>query len=220
MPTHTPRLPVDDARTDTDRATETTGAAPDTARRLAKLITEVLAPGILVVVILLVVGWHSTRTLSGLGWGLLASLFCGIIPYGFIIAGVRLGRWTDRHIKIRQQRFVPLTVTMGSVVAGMLALVVLGAPREIFALVVAMLAGLAVTLTVTKWWKVSVHTAVAGGVSAILILTYGIAMVWAFPVVALTGWSRVKLRDHTPAQTVVGTILGTVTAATVFTLVR
>ncbi|MFE7295127.1 hypothetical protein [Streptomyces sp. NPDC057579] len=205
--------------------TSTSPPLPDrvdrtTLGKLAKLITDVFAPGILVVVILLAVGWHSTGTLVGAGWGLLAAFFCGVVPYAFIIAGVRLGHWTDRHLKIRRQRFVPLTVTMASVVVGILCLALLGGPREVFALVIAMLAGLTVTLGVTKWWKISVHTAVSGGVAAILLLTYGLATAWGFPLVALIGWSRVRLRDHTPAQTVVGAVVGSLIAASVFTLVR
>ncbi|MQT03225.1 hypothetical protein FF041_24440 [Streptomyces jumonjinensis] len=187
---------------------------------MAKAITDVFAPGLLVVVVLLAVGWHSTRSLTGVAWGFLAAFFCGILPYAFIIAGVRLGRLTDLHLRVRRQRFVPLAVTMTSVVAGITALTVLDAPREILALVAAMLAGLAVTLTVTKWWKVSVHTAVAGGVVAVLALSYGPALAWCSPAVVLIGWSRVRLRDHTVAQTVVGALIGSSIAAGVFALLR
>lgn len=93
-------------------------SAPDdrtAAHRIARVITEAFAPGILVVVILLAVGWYSTRSLTGTGWGLLAALFCGIIPYGFIIWGARRGHWTDRHIKQHQQRTIPLVATMGGI---------------------------------------------------------------------------------------------------------
>ncbi|MFD7488283.1 hypothetical protein [Streptomyces mirabilis] len=91
-------------------------SAPDdrtAAHRIARVITEAFAPGILFVVILLAVGWHSTRSLTGTGWGLLTALFCGIIPCGFIIRGARRGHWTDHHIKQHQQRTIPLVATMG-----------------------------------------------------------------------------------------------------------
>lgn len=91
-------------------------SAPDdrtAAHRIARVSTEAFSPGILFVVILLAVGRYSTRSLTGTGWGLLAALFCGIIPYGFIIRGARRGHWTDRHIKQHQQRTIPLVATMG-----------------------------------------------------------------------------------------------------------
>lgn len=119
--------------------------------RFARLVTDLLAPAYLVMGILLVVGWHSTDSWTGLGWGLLAALFCGGIPFAVILAGVKLGHWTDKHVKVRTQRAVPLSATMASVLLGLALLVVLDAPQEVFALVVAMMVGLAATMVVTVW---------------------------------------------------------------------
>ncbi|MFP8941686.1 hypothetical protein ACLIYM_09650 [Streptomyces fenghuangensis] len=191
-----------------------------TTIRTARLITDALAPANLVVAILLVIGWHSTRDLTGLAWGLLAALFCGGIPFAIIMFGVRRGSWTDKHVRIREQRAVPLLATMASVLTGIALMTAFEAPREVFALVVAMLAGLAMTILVTLWWKVSIHSAVAGGVVVVLVLAYGTWMAWLLLGVAVIGWSRVALRDHTPAQTVAGAVLGGLAAAVVFDLLR
>ncbi|MFD4032056.1 phosphatase PAP2 family protein [Streptomyces sp. NPDC058637] len=191
-----------------------------TSTRLARIVTDALAPAYLVIAILLIIGWHSTRSLEGLAWGLLAALFCGGIPFAIILFGVKRGSWTDKHVKVRSQRAVPLTATMVSVLAGILIQVVFDAPRELFALVIAMLVGLAATMAVTVWWKVSVHTAVAGGVATILTLAFGPPLAALALVVAAIGWSRVQLRDHTVAQTIVGALLGGVAAAVTFGLLR
>ncbi|WP_311699063.1 phosphatase PAP2 family protein [Streptomyces gibsoniae] len=191
-----------------------------TESRMARLITDTLAPANLVIAILLVIGWHSTSSVTGLGWGLLAALFCGGIPFAVIMLGVKRGNWTDKHVRIREQRAVPLLATMASVLIGISLLVALRAPREVFALVVAMLVGLITTMIVTIWWKVSVHTAVAGGVVVILLLAYGAHVAPLVLGVAAVAWSRVALRDHTPAQTVVGALLGALAAAVVFSAMR
>ncbi len=191
-----------------------------TSTRLARTVTDALAPAYLVMAILLIIGWHSTGSLEGLAWGLLAALFCGGIPFAIILLGVRRGSWTDKHVKVRSQRAVPLTATMVSVLVGILIQVVFDAPRELFALVIAMLVGLAATMVVTVWWKVSVHTAVAGGVATILALAFGPPLAALALVVAAIGWSRVQLRDHTVAQTIVGALLGGVAAAVTFGLLR
>lgn len=191
-----------------------------TLSRTARLITDTLAPANLVIAILLIIGWHSTSSVTGLGWGVLAALFCGGIPFAVIMLGVKRGSWTDKHIRVREQRAVPLLATMTSVVVGISLLVAFKAPREVFALVVAMLVGLIVTMIVTVWWKVSVHTAVASGVVVILLLAYGMSMAPLLLGIAAIGWSRVALRDHTPAQTVVGALLGGLAAAVVFSLTR
>lgn len=187
---------------------------------MARLITDTLAPANLVIAILLIIGWHSTSSVTGLGWGMLAALFCGGVPFAVIILGVKRGHWTDKHVRVREQRAVPLLATMASVLIGISLLVVLRAPREVFALVVAMLVGLITTMMVTVWWKVSVHTAVAGGVVVILLLAYGASMAPLALGIAAIGWSRVALRDHTPAQTVVGALLGGLAAAVVFSAMR
>ncbi|WP_116245308.1 phosphatase PAP2 family protein [Nocardiopsis sp. FIRDI 009] len=188
------------------------------ADRAARIITEVCAPGILVVAVLLAIGWYAAPGPAGLGWGVLAALFCGVVPYGLLIVGARLGWWTDHHVRDRGQRLVPLLIIIGCVVSGVATLLALDAPTAMLALVVAMLATLFVTLAVTvaARWKISVHTAVAGGSAVLLALTYGSLPVVTVPVVALVGWSRVRLGDHTPAQTLAGAALGATVAGCVF----
>lgn len=188
-----------------------TAAVPD-ERRSARLVTEVLAPANLVIGVLLVIGWHSTSSLAGAGWGLLAGAFCGGLPIAYIVAGVRRGRWTDKHLKVRSQRWIPLFVTLGSVLVGTGLLLALDAPREVVALVL--------TMAVTIWWKVSVHTAVASGVAVVITVAYGWWAALLFLGVAAVGWSRVSLRDHTTAQVIAGTILGGTAAAVVFAGLR
>jgi membrane-associated phospholipid phosphatase len=190
------------------------------AAPLARVVTELLAPANLAAAQLLAVGWHSTPGPAGLGWGLLAATFCGLLPYGIVLAGVRRGRWADRHLRARHQRAVPLLAAAASVVSGLALLVVFGAPGELVVVVVAMLAGLATTLVVTLWWKLSLHTAAAGGTVAILALAFGPALTLTVPTVALVAWSRVRLGDHTPAQTLAGAALGGLVATTVFILLR
>jgi membrane-associated phospholipid phosphatase len=151
---------------------------------------------------------------------LLTATFCGLIPYGIVIAGVRSRRWTDRHVRMRQQRLVPFLAAIGSFLAGLALLVGLGAPRQLVALVVAMLTCLAATMLLTLWWKVSLHTAAASGTAAILILSFGPLFILALPPIVLVAWSRIRLGDHSPAQTMAGAALGGLVATAVFILLR
>jgi len=192
-----------------------------TRRRLAQVVTEVCSPVVLSIGLLLIVGAASTSNpLVGLGWGLLAALFVGVIPYGFLLLGIRRGRWTDRHVRIREQRTVPLAFAIASVVLGAGLLAVTGAPQQLIALVIAGLAGLAVIVVLTLAWKISIHTAVASGTATILFLVFGPALLLTWPLVAAVGWSRMELRDHSPAQVIAGAVVGTLVAAAVFTTLR
>jgi hypothetical protein len=187
---------------------------------LARAVTELLAPANLAVAQLLLVSWYNSPGLAGLGWGLLTATFCGLIPYGIVIAGVRRRRWTDRHMRVRQQRPVPFLAAIASFLAGLALLVAMGAPRQLVALVVAMLTCLAAALLVTLWWKLSLHTAAASGTAAILVLSFGPLLILALPAVGLVAWTRIRLGDHTLAQTLAGAALGGLIAATVFILLR
>jgi membrane-associated phospholipid phosphatase len=188
--------------------------------RAARLVTEVLAPAPIVAVLPLIVAWHATSTAAAaIAWGVTASLFASVLPFAVILLGVRRGRLTDHHVSVRQQRALPMLMGIASVLAGLGLLVTVRAPQDLVALVAAMTVGLSVSLLVTLWWKVSVHTAVAAGAAAVLALVFGPAMLAAWLLVCLIGWSRVQLGDHTPAQVLVGAVLGGGVAATVFPLV-
>ncbi|MEV4662409.1 phosphatase PAP2 family protein [Micromonospora echinofusca] len=193
---------------------------PGRTLRLARFVTELTAPAVLVSALTLTVGWHSTRGTHGLAWGLLATLFVSGIPFAYILGGVRRGRLTDHHVGIREQRRVPLLFGLCSVAAGLALLAVLGAPRPVLALAAAGLVGLVVAVTVSHWWKMSIHSAVAAGTVVVLVLTFGAGLLATAPLLALVGWSRVRLRDHTVPQVVAGLALGALVAALVFAPLR
>ncbi|MGI5337756.1 hypothetical protein ACQEVS_10305 [Streptomyces sp. CA-181903] len=184
--------------------------------RSARRITDGMEPRNVIVLVSLGVGVAQDNPATGLLWALEAILFAAAIPMAYITYGMRKGMWADRHIGQRRRRMLLIPVIMASVATGIGGMLWLGAPSAMVALVVAMLATLAVLLPVTAFWKISVHTAVAGGALAMLALTYG-PLVWiAAPIIAVIAWSRVALRDHTPAQTIVGAMAGTATAGFVF----
>ncbi|MBW1603947.1 hypothetical protein JJV70_17930 [Streptomyces sp. JJ66] len=148
------------------------------------------------------------------------ALFAAVIPVLFITFGIRRGTWADRHLGVKQQRLVVMVFIITSVATGTLLMGLLGAPRPMIALIAAMVVTLVVLMAITVVWKVSVHAAVSSGSVAILALVYGPWLLAAYPLVALVGWSRVALRDHTVAQVWAGTALGAAVAATTYALLR
>ncbi|MFG2616388.1 hypothetical protein ACGFXC_02080 [Streptomyces sp. NPDC048507] len=187
--------------------------------RVARGITDGLEPRTWILGVTVLTGWHAAGA-AGVGWGAFAAFFCGVVPMLWIRWGQRRGYWGDRHVRRREDRLIVLPGVIVSVVACIGGLVLLGGPREVTALVVAMLATVVAILAVTTRWKISVHTAVAAGAVAVLALAYGPGPLAAYVLVALVGWSRVRLRDHTPAQAVAGAGLGTAVAGAVFLALR
>jgi uncharacterized membrane protein (DUF4010 family) len=181
------------------------------ADRVARRVTNLLAPQVLVIVMppavgLLAQGW------TGAAWGLVASAFCGGVPATVIALGVRSGRLDSHHIVDRARRTGPLLAAVAAVLVA-LALLVLGAPTLLVATVTAMLAALAVTVPITTRWKISFHAAVCAGTVVVLahVLPALPAVLAGAPVVALVCWARVRLAHHTWAQVAAGTLVGVLT---------
>jgi hypothetical protein len=193
----------------------------DDRDRLARAVTEIFAPTVLVAVLLLVVGWHAGGQVGvSRWWGLPGALFAVAIPLAYVLRGVRQGHYTDRHIPERERRRGPLLFGIGSVLAGMVLLVVLHAPRDVLALLAAGAAGLLVAVVVSHWWKISIHAAVAAGTVVVLVAVYGAWAVTGVVIVVLICWARLRLSAHTRAQVVAGAVVGALVAGIVFPALR
>lgn len=183
---------------------------------VARLLTELLAPIVLIVALLFAVAIHASTSVGhGLLYGAVTAFFAGGLPYAIMMLGIRRGHLGDRHLSKRQERPVMMVIGLVSVTVGLLLTWWLGAPRALFALVAAMVAGVVVALAITIFWKISIHTACAAGTLAILVLEFGAPMWCLLPLVLVIAWARVALRDHTVAQVAAGIVVGFSVAATV-----
>jgi membrane-associated phospholipid phosphatase len=193
------------------------------ANAIARITTEVFAPANLAVLLVAAISWHSAATwVSALLWAIHAVFFGAVIPLGFIYYGIRQGWWGDRHVRERALRRWPLLVGLVSVAAGTAIGLAYGGPRDLAILGAVMGASLGVMLVVTDRLEVkaSMHTFVAVITAAIATLYYGaIGAGIAWPLAAMVAWSRIRLDHHTPAQVVVGALVG-VAATSVFTWFR
>jgi membrane-associated phospholipid phosphatase len=189
-----------------------------TRERVARPVTYLLEPKNWIIVTVAAVGWHSAGR-TGLGWGLLAALFCAVIPTLFITRGVRNGSWGDRNVGERRPRLIVLAFIIASVGLGLIVLAVCGAPAQLTGYLACMLVSVAALAAITTAWKISIHCAVAAGSVTILTLLFGPWVAGGYTLVALTAWSRVALRDHTTVQVVAGSVLGVLAAAVSYAVI-
>jgi membrane-associated phospholipid phosphatase len=195
---------------------------PSLPLRLARVVTEVLSPAVIVVALPLAVAWQATGydLVPTLGWGLLVAVFYSVIPMVIMVRGARRGRWDGHWVRERERRMVPFLLCLVPTAAGLAIMLIGGAPRAVIALSWSMITLLLAVLAITRWWKVSVHATVASGAAATVVLLYGPWYLLLLPGVALVCWSRVVVEDHTVAQVVVGALLGPVVGGVVFLALR
>lgn len=202
----------------TEHVSSTTNS-PSTRLAAARILTEILAPWVIVLLLPLAVAWQATHALvPTIGWGLTVSLTSSILPMAIIVWGGRSGRWDGHHVRNREGRLIPFVALIGFSTIGLAALLVAGAPWMVTLLDISMLVSLLATGTITAKWKVSMHSAVAAGAVVVLAITYG-PIWWLLAIlVAAISWSRVEVRDHTPAQVIAGAITGAVVGGGIFAL--
>lgn len=187
----------------------------------ARLITELLAPSVLMVILFLVIGTSLGGGFpTGFWWGLAGAFFASIGPIAIIMGGVLRGHWSDHHLTVQEHRRVPLIAASALVVVGLVLLAVLRAPRDVLATEAAMLAGLVVSTSITQVWKISFHTGVAAAVGLILTIALGPVLILTYPLLAAIGWARVHLGDHTVAQVLTAVPIGALSAGLTFILAR
>lgn len=177
------------------------------APMVARYVTEILSPAILVSVLLILQPFLT----PGVTWpqALVAFIFVTGLPFVVLLWMKHRGRVTDHHVSIRQQR-APVMIMAGiSLTIGSVLLLTLDAPAGLFSEVGAIFLGLVVCLLANLVWKLSVHSAVASYVALVLLTPIiHVGAVLALMLAATVGWSRIELKDHTPAQVLAGQFVG------------
>lgn len=189
--------------------------------RSARLIAAVLTPANVVLGLLAYVSLkYSSSWLTAAGWWLITLVLVVGVPYAILFRAIRAGRVADRQVVRREQRpwLFAAAITCVIVALGVLALA--GAPRQIAALIVAMLSGLVAMGAVTLVWKASMHLAVASGAVTVLAIENPTAGLIAALVLPVLAWSRWRDGRHSLAQLIGGGIIGAAAAAAVYSLTR
>ena len=127
----------------------------------------------------------------------------------------RLNGWAPAQLRMRERRAVPYAMFILSYAACLHLMLRLHLPRYMCGILVAALLVQAVCTVVNVWWKVSMHSAGAGGVIGAL-LAYSVLFMfnpvwWLCATILLAGavgTARMLLRQHSLAQVVVGTLIG------------
>ena len=188
-------------------------------RQLANLTSNILNPFLVSLVIILLLSFESTTTISdAIKWSLI-SIAVSILPVFLIIVYlVRNERLENIFINARRQRNKIYLLASICAVLGCVILLYSGAPLVLVAAFVAGLSIVLVFMGINLLWKISVHAAfVAGSVTVLTILHGSIGAVTAALLPPIV-WARVELEHHSVAQVTAGALLAALIVVVVFYL--
>lgn len=150
---------------------------------------------------------------------ILLAIYCFtiLIPQICIFCYRKINGWAPHQIRIQANRTIPYAISIISYVACLWLMYHMHLPRYMCGIIVAALLIQASCATINIWWKISTHSAGAGGIIGAL-LAYSTLfdfnpINWLCILILISGVvgsSRMLLRQHTLGQVIGGTLLGTV----------
>lgn len=154
-----------------------------------------------------------------ISWTLVSLLFTALVA-GFVYWGVKKGIFSDLDVSIRGER-PPLFIFASVVCILYLVLIFMfNGPRVLLIGLGSLLIGIFLANVINSRIKASIHLAVFASFSVILGILYG-GIFWILLFLApIVAWSRIKLKRHTIAETIVGIVLGSLIVMVVYYVVK
>ena len=176
----------------------------------ARAVSDLVSPPVVWALLVIPVALQYSRTpTEALLWSALYSLFICGIPIGFVAYMVKIGRISDIHMKERRERLRPLLLTIICTIIVWWLLRTWNAPPALPLLALISLIQITIIALITMVWQISMHMmSIAGATIATGIIFSVGAGLLLVPLVPLVGAARLKLKRHTPAQVIAGTIIG------------
>ncbi len=192
---------------------------PDNRNPWAKLIGFIFHPALVGAPTLLTI-LSDMSLAESIRW---IGLMLGVLLIPNILLQVVLQR-KGRFVYQRQTRLPMYSVGWVSVLVCLMILIGLSAPRVLIACLLALLVWIPFQLFINQMLtKISIHVAVISGcLTGLLVLNKlesPILKLLAIVIVVLTAWARIKTKNHTRLQVVLGAVVGCLPVLIVFPLV-
>ena len=177
-------------------------------RIISNTLSYILHPVLLMVATAMVVSIHIRHNILLMFFDMIL-IICGLLPgVVFIFLKKRRGDFGHYHLLLIRERSVVLPVLLAGIAGSLAFAAATKAPTGITSsLAIALLGGIGVTI-ISRFWKISLHAAVAMGCASLLL-----SISWQYALVAgvlavLVGVSRLIVKQHTALQVVAGWTYG------------
>lgn len=162
-----------------------------------------------IVTAVFVIHKHAGTTKEVIHWLTVVAIFVTGLPVLAITLLSRFSKVSSIHLPTKEERLIPLCLTLTSMILGTVVLHQIGANQQIIWVCQAYIVNSIVFSAITPLWKISFHTSVTTGCIIVLMLLVHFNLIWLFLLIPLIAWARVYREKHTLLQTIAGTILAT-----------
>jgi membrane-associated phospholipid phosphatase len=176
---------------------------------LAQAISRFLSPPILVLLGLAMVARYLIGA-TAYEWIAFYIIISVLLPVSYIIVQVQRGKITDFHMRLREQRIIPmlLTFTCALVAWGVMRLA--SAPYPLIVVSAIGTIQTAFFLLITLRWKISGHATAISGMAVFLCGIFGWAATPALLLIPMVAWARLRLGRHDLWQVITGSAAGAI----------
>ncbi len=185
---------------------------------LAKIISFILSPlFILLPVPYILVERVSKDQIYAVQWTIISYLFILAVAF-FILIGVRFKIFTNFDVSKKEQRPILFLFTSFAIYIYVLFLYLFNGPKVLLIAVLGVVVGLIVVGIVNHFIKASIHLATMTTFLLFVSILYGGYYLLLLFLIPLLAWARIKSKEHTFSETVVGCLLGVFLAIIIYTI--
>ena len=173
----------------------------------ARSVSCLVQPIIITIPVFIILNYFITSGTNFLISTFLCLLFATFLPFTAVWMWIK-NKDLDFDITDKDERTFPLLFGVLSYIIGVIMLFIAGAPAAVTLLMFCYFSNALLTIFITFFWKISLHSMGVAGPTAAMIYIFGYpGILFVFPLLIVM-WSRIYLNKHTPAQVVVGAITG------------
>lgn len=171
----------------------------------AQVVSNIVQPVIVTIPVFVIINYFAAGGTNFLISTFICLLFGTFLPLIAALMWIK-SRNLDLDVSNKDERTFPLLFGALSYIIGIIMLFIAGAPAVAAILMLCYLTNIILTILVTFFWKISVHSMGIAGPAAAITCIFGYpGLLFGLPLIMVM-WSRVYLNQHTPAQVIVGAI--------------
>jgi len=175
---------------------------------LAKKISLILAPLVVVIPATFVVSYFGTRNIVlSLEWMLVSLVFILLLMAPLVIF-VKKGHFSDLDVSVQKQRPWLFLIEFIFTLAYFSVMYFFHAPKELFLGIITIFVLLIVFGIVNKFIKASGHLGMLSAIVMLFVFMGGWVYLPGFVLIPILAWSRIRLKKHSLQEVLAGVVIG------------